>query len=372
MTLPNSSLSRFVRVSLAVAISAFAMLPVSAQEICGLASVQYNLMHSDGFESSSGTTAASIATTVGVSAAPEAKAESWPQASISLGRPLGYAPRIVKGVAPTITFVSPSDGATLPGRTFEIRGTFTGPINTGVSINGSPARTFGTQWVAMPIRPPAGPFVITAVATAYDGMTANASRNVTVGNTVPLIELLPKQPGNIAPAVIGFTLRFGGVVTGNVQIDFNGDSVNEYDGPQSGVPSSYTYATPGVYTARAQAIVETLSVSSEANLVIADVIVQRERACAVYGALRTALAAGELEASLQAFTNHQQEALRPFFTSLGINRSVFATRLGTIANGLIGLDSAKLRTLRIEAGLPVAYPLEIAASEDGVWRIASF
>ncbi len=82
MTLPNSSLSLFGRVSLAVAISAFAMPPVSAQEICGLASVQYNLMHSDGFESSSGTTAASIATTVGVSAAPEAKAESWPQASI--------------------------------------------------------------------------------------------------------------------------------------------------------------------------------------------------------------------------------------------------------------------------------------------------
>ncbi|MDZ4842212.1 MAG: hypothetical protein SH859_08735, partial [Hyphomicrobium aestuarii] len=223
-----------------------------------------------------------------------------------------------------------------------------------------------------PIRPPAGPFVINAVATAYDGIMANVSRSVTVGNTVPLIELLTKQPGNIAPAVIGFTLRFGGVVTGNVQIDFNGDSVNEYDGPPTGILSSYNYAMPGVYTARAQATVDNLSVTSEAHLVIVDVIAQRERACAVYGELRSALVANNLEASLRAFTTHQQEALRPFFTALGNNRPVFATRLGTIANGLIGLDSAKLRTLRIEAALPVLYPLEIAAGEDGVWRVISF
>ena len=122
----------------------------------------------------------------------------------------------------------------------------------------------------------------------------------------------------------------------------------------------------------ATTIVDTLSVSAEATLVIADVIVQRERACAVYGELRTALAANDLEASLRAFTTHQQEALRPFFTSLGSNRPVFATRLGTIANGVIGLDSAKFRTLRIEAGLPVLYPLEVAASDDGVWRVISF
>ncbi len=278
----------------------------------------------------------------------------------------------MRGVAPTITIVSPSDGATLPGRTFEIRGTFTGPINTGVSINGSPARTFGTQWVATPIRPPAGLFAISAVATTYDGMTANASRNVTVGNTAPLIELLPKQPGNIAPAVIGFTLRFGGVVTGNVQIDFNGDSVNEYDGPLSGVPKKHTYPTPGFYTGRATAVVDAMVSTSEVAIVIADVVLQRERACSVCGELRSALAASDLEASLRSFTTHQQEAFRPLLTALGSNRPVFATQLGTIANGRIGLDRATLAVLRIEENLPISYPLEVTAGPDGVWRISAF
>jgi len=344
-----------------------------AQEVCGLASVQYNRMHSDGFESSAGSTAASVAGAVtGKNEESVVEPRARPITSADLGKPLGYAAKIALGVAPSIAISFPTEGASLPSRTFEIRGTFTGPVNTGVAVNGSPARTFGNQWVAAPIRPAAGPFTITVVATAFDGLTANASRNVSVGNDAPKIELLAKQPGNIAPAVIGFGLRFGGVVFGNVQIDFNGDSVNDYDGPLAGIPTSYTYAVAGVYTARANVVVDGAATTSETSVVMVDVVGQRERACAVYGELRTALAANNLEASLQAFTTHQQEALRPFFTALGSNRAVFSTRLGTIANGVIGLDGAELTTLRIEAGLPVGYPLGVAAGSDGVWRITSF
>jgi hypothetical protein len=88
--------------------------------------------------------------------------------------------------------------------------------------------------------------------------------------------------------------------------------------------------------------------------------------------LRSALAADNLEGSVRAFITHQQEAVRPFLIALSTNRPVFATRLGTIANGVIGLDGAELTTLRIEEGLPVGYTLGIAADEDGVWRITSF
>ena len=175
-----------------------------ADEICGLASVQYNLMHSDGFEGAQASTAISASPNPATAKlAPDAQANVRYASASALGRPLGYAPKIVKGVVPTVAILSPLDAATLPGRTFEIRGTFTGPVNTGISVNGSPARTFGNQWVATPIRPPAGPFTINVIATAYDGAIANASHNVTVGNTVPKFELLLKQPGNIAPAKMG-------------------------------------------------------------------------------------------------------------------------------------------------------------------------
>lgn len=356
---------------IAVVSLALGTATVGAQEICGLANVQYNRLHSDGFES--------LPTALARTAEPlpaknsEAKSKSPSVARIDLGKPLGTAPKIAKGVAPVISITFPADGASLPGRAFEIRGTFTGPVNTGVSVNGSPALTFGNQWVSLPVRPSAGAFAITATATTMDSLTAVASRNITVGSTAPDIELLPRQIGNIAPAEIGFRFRSSAsVVLGNVQVDFDGNGVDDYDGPASGIPASYRYSAAGLYTARAKSLISGNLVSTERTVLIADVVVQRERACSVYGALRAALTANDIEATLETFVSHKRESMRPFFTALGNNRPVFATRLGTIANGVIGVDHASLIALRIESGEPIGYSVEFAAGADGVWRITAF
>ncbi len=386
------------RALLAMVIAVCAMPVVTAQEICGLESVQYDRIDSNGIESSAGSAAANVAAIeVEGNAVTDGSAQVPPREPTDLGKPIGYAPKMVKGRVPTITIVSPSEGAVLPSGTFEFRGTFTGPINTGVSVNGSPARAFGNQWVAMLFYPTAGPFEVTAVATTFDGLTATTSRSIAVADGAPVLSLRSNQPGNIAPASIGFGVRVRGSIVGNVQIDFDGDGDSDYDGPLSEAPKNYTYTSPGFYTVRATAVVgaeiekptrlqrqlpsadpvpkaigEGIASSSEITIVIADVVVQRERACAVYGALRAALAANDLEASLLTLTSHHREAMRPFFTALGNNRPVFATRLGTIANGVIGLDSAQLTTLRIEKGSPIGTQLGVAADIDGVWRISSF
>ncbi len=48
-----------LRLPVVLAILGFATIDATAQEICGLASVQYNLMHSDGFEGQQAVNAAS-------------------------------------------------------------------------------------------------------------------------------------------------------------------------------------------------------------------------------------------------------------------------------------------------------------------------
>jgi len=215
--------------------------------------------------------------------------------------------------------------------------------------------------------------VIDAVAHGFDGQSAAASRTVDLGSAEPALELRPAAPGDLAPATIGFRLGFPfGALLTNLRIDFDGDGFDDYSGPLATAPTSFLYANPGFYTARAQADVDGSPATAEATVVIADVIANRLRACAVYGELRAALTANDLEATLLTFIPHQREALRPFFTALGDNRPVFATRLGTIANGLIGTDQVTLTTLVIENGEPIGTQLNIAADGDGVWRIGSF
>ena len=117
MTRTSTVAALVLRATLGIAIWVGAPHAATAQEICGLASVQYNLMHGDGFESASGSSAASVASdAAGDGAAPDAKTKVPARTAFDLGKPLGYAPKIVQGVAPTLTIVSPSDGATLPGR----------------------------------------------------------------------------------------------------------------------------------------------------------------------------------------------------------------------------------------------------------------
>jgi len=80
--------------------------------------------------------------------------------------------------------------------------------------------------VATQLRPPVGAFTITAQASTFDSLTATATRNINVGSAVPALSLRTTQPGNIAPAAIGFQLKFAfGAIVGNVQIDFDGDEV---------------------------------------------------------------------------------------------------------------------------------------------------
>lgn len=340
-----------------------------AQEICGLSNVQYNRMHSGGFESGAQAQEAA-ATELPIK---RAAIDAQRRKPIDLGKPMGYAAKIAQGTAPTVAITVPISGASLAGRSFEVRGTFTGPVNTGVTVNGSPALTFGNQWVSLPLRPPVGAFEISVVATTFDALTASATRAISVGDAAPEVELLPKQAANIAPATMGFALRIAsGVVVGDVEVDFNGDGNDDYSGPAAAMPETFTYTAPGLYTAKLHTMTVSGPVTSERSVLIADVVVQRQRACAVYGALRVALAANDLEASLNTMVEYKREAMRPFFTALGNNRPVFATRLGIIANGVIGVDNATLTTLRMEGGQPIGYPLTIASDVTGVWRIVAF
>jgi len=369
MTRSKTLVSRFPVAMIGMLLCLATIPPASAQEVCGLSSVQFDALIGDGFESLAAPAAASSA----VVAIPPSGGKARAPGRAGLGRPLGHAERILTGVAPTIAILTPVAGASLPGRAFEARGTFTGPLNTGVTVNGVAARTFGNLWVSTGLRPPAGSFVIDAVAHGFDGQSAAASRTVDLGSAEPALELRPAAPGDLAPATIGFRLGFPfGALLTNLRIDFDGDGFDDYSGPLATAPTSFLYANPGFYTARAQADVDGNPTTAEATVVIADVVANRLRACAVYGELRAALTANDLEATLLTFIPHQREALRPFFTALGDNRPVFATRLGTIANGYIGMDGANLRVLRIEAGQPVAYPFEAVADEEGVWRINSF
>lgn len=285
------------------------------------------------------------------------------------------APKIQLGVAPTVSITAPTEGATLPNRRLQVRGTYTGPANTGISVNGAPAYAQNGNFISAVLTLPAGGTAIEVKATTFDNLTATATRNVSATDALPSVELVSSQPAQFAGKKMAFSLgNPTGLTIDQVSIDFNGDSVNEYSGPPANAPKSFTYAAPGIYRTHISASTSNPSgnYSEDRYVSVFELSQQRQLVCAVYGAFRDALTSNDLNATLGVFPANRREVLTPFFTALGNNKPVFATRLGTLAQGTIGFDTAEVTALSIEGGEPIGYSVRFARDANGVWRLDDF
>ena len=113
-------------------------------------------------------------------------------------------------------------------------GAFTGPANTGITVNGEAIATTNTRYASNLIRLRPGANTITIVASTMDGGSQTISRSINYNNALPLdIELLPEGANSFAPARVNFALRYQlppqQTALVRAQIDYNGDGIFEVD-----------------------------------------------------------------------------------------------------------------------------------------------
>lgn len=351
----------FKPLTIAARLLTFVPMVVSAQEICGLQSVAYNNPAKNGFE---------VLLLAAQQSASAPKPHDATKATLNLGPPAGFAP-IPSGGTPTITITQPASGA-ISGRKLQMFGMITGPVNTGVMVNGFPAHVQGNQFVTPILTLPAtGTTTLTATATTLDGATASASLDVTAG-TENGIRLMSAKVAEFSNRPVDFSVTINpSVVVTQITVDFNGDGVAEFTGTDpSLIPAFYTYPQPGIYTAElrvTQAVGQPLI--SKVTVAAIDIVELRTRACSVYGALRARLTANDVPAAIRVFPEENRARYEVMFNALGSNRPIFASRLGTIATGILTLQDANLSVITTENGQPRAYSVRFAQANDGVWRI---
>ena len=98
----------------------------------------------------------------------------------------------------------------------------------------------------------------------------------------------------------------------------------------------------------------------------------RETLCSVYSYLRTTLAAGDVSNAVLAFDEDVRPGYQTLFGSISAaNLPVAASRLGTIANGVLSPDYAELKVIKTFQGTTASFPMSYTRDEFGVWRIDS-
>ena len=309
-----------------------------AQEACGLQTATYDILFANGFD--------------------------LPKTGLGQATETVLPPTL--GTTPTITITAPASGATLAAGTVQVSGTVTGSTDTGVSVNGVRAYINNGHFLTKPFTLQSGSNTLTATATSIDGLTATATESVSQSSSSG-VTLSASVDAGFSPASVVFSAGVpASIITQSLTIDF-GDGSPPYTGTSA---PSHAYTAAGIYTAQLT-LTDNHSVqyTSQRLVAILSTPELRRTLCSVYALVRTRLAAGDAPGALNAFHVKQQQKYGTLFTKLGANMPTAATRLGTVANGIVGINDAELILVLDQSGQVNGYPLHLSPDISGVWRI---
>lgn len=276
----------------------------------------------------------------------------------------------------TLSVTLTTSGAT-SDVTVDVVGTFTGPINTGIAVNGVAGFTAGGKFVVPNVPLSAGANALNVTASILPGTTAATSGSITQSGTATPIVVTDDHALGFAPFNEDFHFRIaalaGNASISKVAIDFRGIGTNDYNGTLASAPTSYTYTLPGLYLAQFQFtdsnnVVYTI----HRAILVQDIGVQRSMLCDVYGYLKDRLNAQDATGASNAFQPVERTTWRNFFNALGSNMPTAATQLGAIVNGVVAPDFADLLLVQDNSTSQTrsGFPLRMTQSGDGVWRIS--
>jgi hypothetical protein len=269
----------------------------------------------------------------------------------------------------SVSIESPTNGAVIASDTVLVSGTFQGPPNTGLAVNGTIAATDGNRFYAqVPLRLGSNSLSVTATSS---GPAASAS--ITVSSTGPSsVQVLASRHQGIAPMQVTFSVGLAHGTVTSIEADYDGDGAIDAASTDPKSLLQHTYAAPGVYQTRfsvtdSQGIVHT----STQVIVAASLAATDTKLRAVYSGAMEKLRGGDIEGALSGFTENVSERYRGVFTALGPRLPSVVDQLGTIQDGTISETYAEYVLVRSTPTGPQAFLIYLVRGGDGVWRIAS-
>jgi hypothetical protein len=282
-------------------------------------------------------------------------------------------PTPVPGVL-SIAIADPANGTSIGANRTNVRGTFQGPPNTGITVNGRVAYASGGKFMLNALPLVAGPNTITAIATSPTGESAATTVTVSSTGATPDLVLNADVTGGPSPLIVTFTYDFRpSQPVQKLAIDFDGDGRDDFSTkkPPSAVQNTYTHA--GLYVAmltitdrvgqiyKAAVAIEVTSGDARDSLFRG-----------VWDAMTAALARRDVAAALQSLNLRAREKYTPIFNDLSSDLPAIVASYSDpqfVSEGPGYLEYAVARVIDGETKIFLVYLLRDA---DGVWRMDSF
>ncbi len=276
--------------------------------------------------------------------------------------------------AVSIAITDPAEGAAINSNRFNVRGTFQGPPNTGITVNDRVAYVSGGRFILNALPLAAGSNVITAVATTPGGQSARATVTVSATGASPVLVLNADVTGGPSPLIVTFTYDFrSGQAIQKLAIDFEGDGRDDFSTKKPPTAMQNTYTRSGLYVA-------TLTITDRLGQIYKAAVgievsawdVRDSLFRSVWDAMTGALARADVEVALQSLNGRARERYAPIFNDLIADLPWIVASYSVpqfVSEGPGYLEYAVARLIDGETKVFFVYLLRDA---DGVWRMDSF
>ena len=265
----------------------------------------------------------------------------------------------------------PLKGAAVSDTTVLVSGTFQGPANTGITVNGVVAAQNGEQFMAqVPLQP--GDNTVTVTATTTTGEVTTETLNVVSADANP-IQVGASATGGMAPLTVNFTVQNNtGNAINKIEADFNGDGTADFSTTDPAAVLQFIYTTPGIYQTRFS-ITDAQNVVTERTVMIEvqDATKIDQLLKAQWNGMNSALVAGDKATVLSFLNNQAKEKYGPIFDVLLPDMPAIIGSYSAAQTMSITQDIGEYAINRTIDGVNSLFLIYFLRDVDGVWRLDS-
>jgi sugar lactone lactonase YvrE len=269
-----------------------------------------------------------------------------------------------------ITISAPAFGDTVASGTLLVRGVVDTPAaSVGVSVNGTAALIFGTDWAAeIPIR--SGSNEIVATAVFGDGSEATSRVTVNAADAEPALTLRAEPSGGLAP--LSVTWRVASRAARPL-VRFELDPTG---GGTYGPPAAALDGTLSVYPAAGLMFPTLRATDDQGQVYRASTVLQVDdpssataRFQSLWSGFRARLQAGDHDGALAHLTPGLRPQFATLFQQLGADLSSIASTFPTIDLVDQVADVAEAALIQVEQETPYLYFIYFRRDNRGRWLI---
>jgi hypothetical protein len=271
----------------------------------------------------------------------------------------------------SVKIESPTLGAFLAARGAIVSGSFRGPANTGITVNGTIAHVAGNRFYANLILE-SGANSLTATATTPEGITVTDTVSVTVNGTgADSIEVVAEPASGIAPLTVRFAVRSNSALrVVRVAADFDGDGSSDFTTPNPDASIEHTYPTPGVYHATVTTTDAQNGIANQTVVIVVQDAQQMDQLLTgLWGGMNDALKRGDLSAAIQYLNESAKRKYKPVFQALLPHMPEIIASYSAPIRASISESIAEYAVERPYGNGRRVYLVYFLKGADGVWRL---